>query len=98
MELVFRLPSESRLLTFASVSQQCDLPVDQVEWLIMKGLALKVIKGHMDEVEKTVKITWVAPRVLDQDQIKQLKNRLNQWQKEVDQTTLFVESNAQHII
>lgn len=115
MELVFRLPSgtkvaaaaatatndaapRGRVLTFASIAAGCDLPLDQVEWLLMKSLALRVIKGEIDQVAQTIQIKWVSPRVLDIAQVQSLKNRLAVWQQEVEQTTVFVENNAQQII
>lgn len=93
-------PSEQRgrFLTFDAISKGCDLPVDQVEWLLMKSLALKVIKGEIDQVDQSIRLTWVSPRVLDIEQVKSLKNRLSVWQQEVEQTTVFVENNAQQII
>lgn len=36
----------------------------QVEHLIMKALSLKLVRGTIDELDKTVTITWVQPRVL----------------------------------
>ena len=57
-----------------------------------------MIKGEIDQVNESVRLTWVSPRVLDIDQVKSLKNRLNAWQQEVEQTTVFVENNAQQII
>lgn len=111
MELVFRLPSSKaavavgdenkargRFLTFDAISVGCDLPKDQVEWLVMKALALKVVKGEIDQVAETVRVTWVSPRVLDIDQVKSIKNRLAVWQAEVEQTTVFVENNAAQIM
>lgn len=90
--------SRGRVLTFDQVAKGCDLPLDQVEWLLMKSLALRVVKGEIDQVAQTVRITWVAPRVLDIEQLKALKGRLATWQKEVEQTTLFVENNAAQVI
>jgi 26S proteasome regulatory subunit N9 len=87
-----------RVLTFNDISTGCDLPKDQVEWLLMKALALKVIKGEIDQVSETVRIKWVSPRVLDVDQVKALRQRLAVWQQEVEQTTVFVENSSQQIV
>jgi len=38
--------------------------MDQVEWLVMKALSLKLIKGSIDEIDKVVFVEWVMPRVL----------------------------------
>lgn len=90
--------ARGRVLSFAAISKGCDIPKDQVEWLLMKSLALKVIKGTIDQVDESVRIKWVAPRVLDQNQVKSLQARLNSWQTDVEQTTVFVENNAQSVI
>jgi 26S proteasome regulatory subunit N9 len=90
--------SRGRVLSFASIASGCDIPVDQVEWLLMKALALKVIRGQIDQVAQQVRLQWVAPRVLDKGQIKALQERLTVWQNDVEQTTIFVENNAQAVL
>lgn len=37
--------------------------------LVMKALSLGLVKGHIDEVEQRVHMTWVQPRVLDLGQV-----------------------------
>lgn len=90
--------TRGRVLTFDAISSGCDIPRDQVEWLLMKSLALKVIRGSVDQVAQTVRLKWVSPRVLDRKQIQSLQQRLNTWQSDVEQTTVFVENNAQNVI
>lgn len=90
--------ARGRVLSFDAISRGCDIPKEQVEWLLMKSLALKVIRGSIDQVEETIRIKWVAPRVLDQAQVKSLQARLTAWQTDVEQTTVFVENNAQSVI
>ena len=36
---------------------------DQVEWLAMRAMALGLVKGVIDEVQRVVDVAWVAPRV-----------------------------------
>lgn len=64
----------------------------------MKALSLKVLRGSIDQVEESIRIQWVAPRVLDQAQVKSLQARITNWQTDVEQTTVFVENNAQSVI
>lgn len=53
----------SRSLTRVSCSQ--------VELLVMKALSVGLVKGSIDEVDKRVHMTWVQPRVLDLQQVRQ---------------------------
>jgi len=90
--------SRGRVLSFSAIASGCDVPLDQVEWLLMKALALKVLRGSIDQVAQQVRLTWVAPRVLDKSQIQALQDRLAAWQDDVEQTAIFVENNAQAVL
>jgi len=86
MELVFKRPSEDRKISFPIIAEATQLPFDEVELLVMKALSLKLIRGKIDEVEQSVVITWVQPRVLDLNQVGLMKTRLDIWIKGVQQT------------
>jgi len=79
IETVFRRPAGDRILRFSEVAQETHLPEDEVEHLVMKALSLKLIRGTIDQVERTIQITWVQPRVLDRHQIDGLHDRLSGW-------------------
>ena len=49
----------------------------------MRAMSLKLIEGVIDEVEQTVNVTWVLPRVLDMDQINLLGNQVEGWSTKV---------------
>eukprot|EP01111_Echinosteliopsis_oligospora_P002506 TRINITY_DN1374_c0_g1_i1.p1 TRINITY_DN1374_c0_g1~~TRINITY_DN1374_c0_g1_i1.p1 ORF type:complete len:382 (+),score=110.59 TRINITY_DN1374_c0_g1_i1:84-1229(+) len=95
MELAFKRPSDQRTISFSSVADASKLSIHEVEHLIMKGLSLKLVKGTIDEIDKTVTITWVQPRVLDVKQIGGMKDRLQQWTNKVEQTLLSMELDVQ---
>lgn len=57
-------PSGDRSITFDAIALAANLPVDQVELLIMRALSLGLIRGLLDQVEGTLRVTWVQPRVL----------------------------------
>lgn len=44
---------------------------------------LGLIKGSLDQVARTVRITWVQPRVLDKQQISALQSKLEAWTQRV---------------
>jgi len=93
MEMCFKKTSISRTLTFKDISATCGLPTEQVELLLMKSFSLKVVRGIIDQVDQTVRIKWVQPRVLDLDQISGIRDRLKTWSTEVHKTANYLEEN-----
>ncbi|CAG79238.1 hypothetical protein B0I72DRAFT_133261 [Yarrowia lipolytica] len=84
-EAAFKRPTNDRTLTFAAVAKETQLPADEIEHLVMKALSLELIKGHIDQVAQTITITWLQPRVLNKQQIADMKQRLDQWDANVKQ-------------
>ncbi|KAI6068193.1 26S proteasome non-ATPase regulatory subunit 13 [Aix galericulata] len=70
----------------------------QVELLVMKALSVGLVKGSIDEVDKRVHMTWVQPRVLDLQQIKGMKDRLEFWCTDVRSMEMLVEHQAHDIL
>lgn len=62
------------------------MPVHEVEHLIMKALSLKLIRGTVDQIDSTVDITWVQPRVLDERQLETLAKQFGEWTRSVGVT------------
>jgi 26S proteasome regulatory subunit N9 len=87
MNVVFERPLEERNITLTELSQVCDVKEDQVELLLMKALALEVIKGEIDQVEGSIRVTWVQPRVLEVSQMGGLSSRLKALADQVKDTT-----------
>jgi len=79
VDMIFKRPSAERTLEFTDISSQIGVEIDKVEWVIMKALSLGLIKGSMDQVDGSVHVTWVMPRVLDDTQLKGLATRFGQW-------------------
>ncbi|CAG2161646.1 unnamed protein product [Oppiella nova] len=96
MEMTFK--SNTGVITFAEISAQTRLPIDKIELLVMKALSLGLVKGTIDEVEQTVHLSWVQPRVLNKSQIESMKNRLDVWFKEINVIENLLEKRAQEII
>uniref|UniRef100_K3WE44 PCI domain-containing protein n=1 Tax=Globisporangium ultimum (strain ATCC 200006 / CBS 805.95 / DAOM BR144) TaxID=431595 RepID=K3WE44_GLOUD len=94
MVLVFQRPSHERNIAFIEIAEATRLPVAQVEWLVMRALSCKLIKGSIDQVDEIVRVSWVQPRVLDNSQLKELINRLDGWEKKVNSTLLYVEEQT----
>lgn len=87
ISLIFSLPTSSRSsIPFATISSSTHIPVSEVEHLIMKALSLSLVKGEIDEMDNVVRVHWVQPKVLDLESIKQLRERLDEWQVKVKTT------------
>ncbi|KAI9144062.1 hypothetical protein BKA69DRAFT_1058022 [Paraphysoderma sedebokerense] len=87
IEAVFKRKPHDRTIQFAEIARETRLPVDEVEHLVMKALSLKLIKGSIDQVDGTVVISWVQPRVLDQNQVGGMMTLLEGWLDRVKQTS-----------
>uniref|UniRef100_A0AAY4BU16 26S proteasome non-ATPase regulatory subunit 13 n=1 Tax=Denticeps clupeoides TaxID=299321 RepID=A0AAY4BU16_9TELE len=98
MEMTFSRPANNRQLTFHEIAQSAKIPVNEVELLVMKALSVGLIKGNIDEVDQKVQMTWVQPRVLDLQQIKGMKDRLDLWCGDVKNMAILVEQQAQDIL
>ncbi|KAL7551433.1 hypothetical protein ACHAWF_015222, partial [Thalassiosira exigua] len=90
VNMVFERPSLERTLSFEDVADRVAVPLDQVEWVIMRALSLKLIKGTMDEVDQTVDVTWVMPRVLNEAQMSELATRFGEWAVKVSKTREYM--------
>jgi 26S proteasome regulatory subunit N9 len=87
-------PSGDRTITFDAIATASNLPVDQVELLVMRALSLKLIRGLLDQVDGTLRVTWVQPRVLQTPQIALMKERLQTWTGTVDKTLNFLQDET----
>lgn len=93
MEMAF--VSTNASLSFQSIATATNLPITDVELLVMRALSKQLVKGYIDEVEATVKITWVQPRVLNKDQIRGMRTKLESWIKDINDFSRTLEMKAQ---
>lgn len=93
IELVFQTPAHDRLITFDTISRQCQLEMDEVELVLIRAFSLKLIKGIIDEIDKTVLITYVVPRSLNLSQINDMKLKINQWITKIKQCQNMISNN-----
>merc|ERR1719220_901343 len=98
MEMTFQRSSTDRLLSFESIATQTKIPVDQVEFLVMRALAKGLVKGSIDQVDRTVNLTWVQPRVLDRDQLKTLMSKISSLTASIRTMENMIENNASEIL
>lgn len=84
VNLIFDRPSDSRIIAFTDIATCCQVTVDEVEWVVMKSMALGLVKGSIDEVTQSVKVTWIQPRVLDVTQLASVNQQLGTWIEKYD--------------
>ena len=94
VRIVFQRPPEDRNISYATIAEACRVEIEQVEWLLMRAMSLGLVKGTIDGVQETVQITWLKPRVLDAQQIRQLGEKLDNWTANVHNTLTFVENET----
>ena len=84
MSYVSSLPAEEKSVSLGDIGDRTKLPVESVEFLLMKALSLHLIEGIIDQVNGTVSISWVAPRVLTLPEIEDVKARVDDWLQRVE--------------
>jgi len=91
IELVFAKPASERTLTFTEISEGLEIPVEQVEWVIMRAFSVKLIEGTMDEVDGSVHVSWILPRALSSEQMTELAGHFSAWTTKVISTKEVME-------
>ncbi len=66
----------------------------QVEMVVMKALSVGLIKGSLDQVDQTLNVPWVQPRVLGTEHIAGMQQRLVKWPENIRGTLLFMEGET----
>lgn len=90
VEMVFERPASERTLNFVDIAQRLEIQVEQVEWVIMRAFSVKLMEGSMDQVEGTVHVTWILPRVLQSEQMAELATRFGEWAVKVSKTKEYM--------
>ncbi|XP_030535486.1 26S proteasome non-ATPase regulatory subunit 13 homolog B-like [Rhodamnia argentea] len=98
MEIIFSRPSEDRTIPLCVIAEHTRLSTQDVEHLLMKSLSVHLIEGVIDQVEGTVYVSWVQPRVLGIPQVKSLHDRLDNWLDKVHTALLSVEAETPDLV
>ncbi|KAI3823785.1 hypothetical protein L1987_05226 [Smallanthus sonchifolius] len=92
------IPSKDRTIPLTIIAEHMELTVKDVEHLLMKSLSAHLIEGMIDEVDGTVHVTRVQPRVLGINQIEYLRQRLANWLGKVQWVILSVETGTPEFV
>jgi len=103
MELAGRKPPAERSLTFAEVAAETRLPLEQVEWVLMRAFSLGLMRGAIDQVGGAAgggvaHVSFVKPRVLDGAQVAALKARVDEWRAKAHAMLLTLEEGARELM
>ena len=90
-ELVFKRPPHDRAMTFKTISHETNVKPDEIEHLIMKALSLGLLRGKIDQVAQIARINWVQPKVLERTQIDGMRQRLKEWDSNVNDLGHWIE-------
>lgn len=98
MEMTFVRPADKRSIRFEEISAETKLPLNEVEILIMTGLAQGLVRGAIDQVAGVVNMTWVQPRVLNRKQVAGMADTLDAWMQSITAMETLIESKAHEIL
>ena len=63
----------------------------------MKALSLGLLRGSIDQVDEIARINWVQPKVLDMQQIDNMRLRLQEWDSSVNQLGRWIEKKGEDV-
>lgn len=92
LHVIAQVPVQDRTLAFADLAVALHVPVEQLEWILMRALSVGLIRGSMDQCEQTLRVTYLQPqRVLTKQQLQQLQQHYRQWQEKVETQVQFLQ-------
>lgn len=79
MEMVFQRPKKERVVAFADIAKHCRVGAKEVEYLLMRTMNEELCRGVIDEVDQVCTFSWVKPRILDNNRIIIMRDRIDDW-------------------
>merc|ERR1712154_401834 len=79
VRLAFDKASFERIISFEEIRSVTQCDENDVEHLVMKAMSLKLIKGIVDGIDKTVNVLWVKPAILDIKQMEAISEKVKIW-------------------
>jgi hypothetical protein len=98
MAIAAARPASERSLTFAEVSSNCGIPIDQVEWVVMRACAKGLIKAIIDGATDVVEVSYVRPRALGLEAVGRLAHAVRGWSARTHEQLLTVEHSTRDIM
>jgi 26S proteasome regulatory subunit N9 len=79
LNLIFQKNKNEKAFSYQEISNFCNCDYNTVEIISMKALSLGLIRGYIDEIEKSLVVNWVQPKFLDKERILILAERIDGW-------------------
>ncbi|CAA9987202.1 26S proteasome regulatory subunit RPN9, putative [Plasmodium knowlesi strain H] len=79
MDLAFKKKKQRSDISFEEIAQHCKVDVNEVEKMLITAKSKNILTCQIDEIQKSVKITWVKPRVLNNEKIFFMKESIDKW-------------------
>jgi 26S proteasome regulatory subunit N9 len=79
LDLIFSKNKNERIITYDEIIKVCNTNKNDIEYIVMKALSLNLIKGYINQVEEKIVINWIQPKYLDNEKIKVLYGRFENW-------------------
>eukprot|EP01031_Cornospumella_fuschlensis_P032049 gene32049-38753_t len=94
VNLAFERPSHQRLVSFQDLAAATSLEASQVERLVMRAMSVGLVRGSIDQVAATVQISWIQPRVLDKQQLGEVRQQLADWVERTKSALVTIEDQT----
>jgi len=95
---VFECSTADRVVPLATVARWCGVGAKEVEEVVVRAIALGIIKAEIDGVEGVVRFSWTMPRVLAPNQLAALRDRVQEWQKTAAHAVKFVTEHSAELM
>lgn len=94
LQLIFNKPTKNRVISFDEVCKATKMPMDQVEYIVMRAMSHDLIKGEIDQVKQLITITYLKPKVLTIDEIRSLSKSIGVWIDNIHHLYVDIEDHA----
>ncbi|VWU51823.1 26S proteasome regulatory subunit RPN9, putative [Hepatocystis sp. ex Piliocolobus tephrosceles] len=91
MDLAFKKKKKNSDISFSEIAEHCKVHIKDVERMLITAKSKNILTCQIDEIQQTVKITWVKPRVLNNEKIFFMKESIDKWIKHSQNLLTYIE-------
>jgi 26S proteasome regulatory subunit N9 len=85
-------------IPFSAAAKECRVTLDEVEHMVMKAFSECLVQGSIDQVDGTITVSRVRPRVLDRQDVSKMIEYLKAWEMRTDEMLQSLQTEAQELI